>query len=87
MKNQTSMFDAPPLASNKRLCEVPQKCWRDETHASSEGREFLRIITEVAPETIDADYSPDAICAWLEEMGYRWKGASWVAEGEIDADL
>lgn len=49
--------------------------------AAIEGREFLKIITEVDPDIIDdEDRYPDyAIEAWLEEMGFEFNGQSWMA--------
>ena len=55
----------------------------DDTYAQFEGREFLKIITEVDSDEID-EYEGYAIEAWLEEMGYDWDGASWVAVAVVD---
>jgi len=53
----------------------------NEEYAASEGREFLKLITEVDPDDIDDEekYQDYAIIAWLEEMNYEWNGSSWVA--------
>lgn len=51
----------------------------DKEYAASEGREFLKLITEVNPDEIDEKYEDWEIIAWLEEMDYEWNGASWVA--------
>jgi hypothetical protein len=52
----------------------------DYNEAASEGREFLKIITEVPPDVIDDEeiYDDEEIEAWLGEMGYEWNGSSWV---------
>lgn len=86
MKEQLSMFAVPPPFNDKPLAKVPDKIWSHETHASSEGRDFLKLITEVDEEKIDRDYNPDQIEAWLFEMSYEWNGASWVPNGEGDYD-
>ena len=54
--------------------------------AASEGREFLKLITEVSHDDIDDEdeYDDGAIVAWLEEMGYGWNGQSWVAVNAED---
>lgn len=49
--------------------------------AADEGREFLKLITEVSHEDIDDEgkYDDGDIEVWLEELGYEWNGRSWVA--------
>ena len=54
-----------------------------DTHAQAEGRDFLKLITEVDPGEIDA-YQGHAIEAWLTEMCYDWNGQSWVMEAADD---
>ena len=58
----------------------------DLEEAASEGRDFLKHITEVSHDDIDDKdkYDDGAIVAWLEEMGYEWNGQSWVAENVTD---
>ena len=58
----------------------------DLEEAASEGRDFLKLITEVSHDDIDDEdkYDDGAIVAWLEEMGYEWNGQSWVAENVTD---
>jgi hypothetical protein len=85
-KDQFAMFDVPPPFNDKPLTEVPEKVWSHETHASSEGREFLKLITEVDHLKIGELLSPDQIEAWLFEMGYEWNGVSWAPNGEGDID-
>ncbi len=53
----------------------------DHDEAAGEGREFLKIITDVDHDTIDDEeiYDDSAIEVWLEEMGYEWNGQSWIA--------
>lgn len=79
--NQLAMFENIPFAIRPQLAEIPIKRWPHETNASSEGREFLKLITEVDAAVIDNKYEPYAIEAWLEEMGYEWNGGSWVFNG------
>ena len=86
MKEQLSMFATLPPFNDKPLTKVPEKVWAHETYASSEGRDFLKLITEVDEEKIDRDYNPDQIEAWLYEMGYEWNGSSWIPNGEGDYD-
>lgn len=50
-----------------------------DTHAQAEGRDFLKIITEVDPAQIDS-LEGVAIEIWLEEMGYGWAGGSWIQQ-------
>ncbi len=50
----------------------------DWDEAASEGREFLKIATDVDEETIET-YDDLEITSWLEEMDYEWNGQSWVA--------
>lgn len=38
-----------------------------DTYAQAEGREFLKIVTEVDPDEID-EYEGYEIEAWLEEV-------------------
>ena len=58
----------------------------DLEEAASEGREFLKLITEVSHDDIDDEdkYDDGAIVAWLEEFGYQWNGQSWVAVNVTD---
>ena len=84
MQNQLSMFDVPPPFNDKPLTKIPDKFWANETYESSEGRDFLKLITEVDPEKIDRNYAPWEITSWLLEMGYEWNGASWVPNGDGD---
>ena len=58
----------------------------DLEEAASEGREFLKLITEVSHDDIDDEvkYDDGAIVAWLEEMGYEWNGQSWMAVNVAD---
>lgn len=58
----------------------------DLEDAASEGREFLKLITEVSHDDIDDEdkYDDGAIVAWLEEMGYEWNGQSWMAVNVAD---
>lgn len=52
-----------------------------DEYAVSEGREFLKLITDVDHADIDDEskYDDGDIMVWLEEMGYEWNGSSWVA--------
>jgi hypothetical protein len=54
--------------------------------AAGEGRDFLKLITEVSHDDIDDEdkYDDGAIVAWLEEMGYEWNGQSWMAVNVAD---
>lgn len=58
----------------------------DPEEAASEGRDFLKLITEVTHDDIDGEdkYDDGAIAAWPEELGYRRNGRSWVAENVTD---
>ncbi len=58
----------------------------ESSYAASEGREFLKLITEVSHEDIDDEekYDDGDIEAWLEELGYEWNGQSWVAVNGTD---
>ena len=55
----------------------------NDTHAQAEGREFLRLVTEVTDEVIDGCDGYE-IEAWLYELGYEWNGAAWVAVAVVD---
>lgn len=48
--------------------------------SADEGREFLKLITDVDWGQIDkqADWQ---IESWLAELGYEWRGLSWVPTG------
>ncbi len=55
--------------------------------AISEGREFLKLITDVSHEKID-NYPDHSIEAWLIEMNYRWNGQSWMYyDWDYESDL
>lgn len=53
----------------------------DLEEAAGEGRDFLKLITEVSHDDIDDEdkYDDGDIVVWLEELGYQWNGQSWVA--------
>jgi hypothetical protein len=58
----------------------------DLEEAAGEGRDFLKLITEVSHDDIDDEdkYDDGDIVVWLEEMGYQWNGQSWVAVNVTD---
>lgn len=58
----------------------------DLEEAASEGRDFLKLITEVSHDDIDDEdkYDDGDIVVWLEELGYQWNGQSWVAVNVTD---
>jgi hypothetical protein len=52
----------------------------DDEYAANEGREFLPLILEGEALEIDLEEKDDwEIITWLEELGYRWNGGSWIA--------
>lgn len=52
----------------------------DDEYAAIEGRAFLALILEGEAAESDFDEKDDdEITTWLEELGYQWNGASWVA--------
>lgn len=58
----------------------------DLEEAAGEGRDFLKLITEVSHDDIDDEdkYDDGDIVVWLEELGYQWNGQSWVAVNVTD---
>ena len=72
-----------PYPEGDYICEECDSQIRDQQlGAASEGREFLKLITEVEPDEIDDEekYSDGDIEIWLEELGYQWNGSSWIKE-------
>ena len=76
------LFGQPLPVLSKRQRAILQQPLPDhsrDTLAQVEGRDFLKLITEVDAASVDR-CEGHAIEAWLSEMGYTWTGSSWHKE-------